>query len=462
MTRLTAAQILEATGGTLLRGGADTYVSGIAIDSRKVGPGYLFIPLKGERCDGHDFIPGAFEGGAQAALTKRGTEDIHAASQEGKVLIKVDSTLKALQDIAAYYRKRFSIPFVGITGSVGKTSTKDMVASALGAVYNVLKNEGNLNNEIGVPLTILRLEESHQAAVVEMGMSGFGEIRTLTGIVKPKVGIITNIGISHIEKLGTRQNILKAKLELLEGLQPDGLLILNADDVMLSGVKDLLDVRTVSYGLEDGADYQAYNVRSRGENGIDFGILIGGRDYSVHLPVPGIHNVYNALAALAAGRELGVDVQDLINGIAAYSPESMRLNIVRENGITVINDAYNASPQSVKAAIDVLDELEAGRRIAVLGDMLELGDWSTKAHLETGNNVAGSSVEMIITVGTAAADIARGAVEAGFPPENAVMTGSNEEALDYLRSIVRKGDAVLVKGSRGMKMEEIVNGLVSG
>jgi UDP-N-acetylmuramoyl-tripeptide--D-alanyl-D-alanine ligase len=461
MIRLTTAEILEATGGILLAGRADEAVSGISTDSRKTGPGYLFVPLKGERYDGHDFIAGAFENGADAALTERGPEDLSDAA-EGKILIKVGDTLKALQDIAAYYRKRFPIPFVGITGSVGKTSTKNMVACALGAVYNVLKNEGNLNNEIGVPLTIFRLDDSHEAAVVEMGMSGFGEIRTLTGIVRPKVGIITNIGISHIEKLGSRQNILKAKLELLEGLQPDGLLILNGDDVMLSGVKDLLDVRTVSYGLEEGVDYQAYNVRSRGEMGIDFGITIGGREYNVHLPVPGVHNVYNALAAIAAGQELGIDVQELIKGIAAYSPGSMRLNIIKADGITIINDVYNASPQSMKAAIDVLDELEADRRIAVLGDMLELGDWSVDAHLETGHFAAESRTDIIITVGTSAADIARGAVEAGFPPENAVMTGNNSEALDYLRSSVRKGDAILVKGSRGMKMEEIVNGLTAG
>lgn len=468
MIRLTIAEILEATGGVLLKGSADTSICGISADSRKTGSGHLFIPLKGERYDGHDFIQGAFETGAAASLTEQsGTADISRAAAEDaavedKVLIKVNNTLTALQDIAAYYRRKFSIPFVGITGSVGKTSTKDMVACALGARYNVLKNEGNFNNEIGVPLTIFRLEGAHEAAVLEMGMSGFGEIRTLTGIVRPKVGIITNIGISHIERLGTRQNILKAKLELLEGLQTDGLLILNGDDVMLSGVKSLLDVRTVSYGLEDGADYQAYNVRSRGEKGIDFEITLCGREYNVHLPTPGVHNVYNALAALAAGHELGIDAQDLIRGIAAYSPGSMRLNIIKANGITIINDAYNASPQSVKAAIDVLDEIEAGRRIAVLGDMLELGDWSVDAHLETGRNAAGSRTDMIITVGHGAADIARGAVEAGFPPEAAVMKENNSDALEHIRSIVSKGDAILVKGSRGMKMEEIVNGLISG
>ncbi len=457
MIQLTIAEIMEATGGVLAGGSLDTVISAITTDSRKAGPGHLFVPLKGENFDGHDFISGAFEKGASAVLTQR---DLTAS--DGRTVIKVGDTLKALQDIAAYFRRRFSIPFVGITGSVGKTSTKEMVACALGARYNVLKNEGNLNNEIGVPLTIFRLDAGHEAAVVEMGMSAFGEIRTLTGIVRPIVGIITNIGISHIEKLGTRQNILKAKLELLEGLQPDGVLIMNGDDVLLSGVRGLLNVRTLSYGLEEGVDYQAYNVRSKGEKGIDFDIMLCGSEYTVHVPAPGVHNVYNALAALAAGRELGIDVQKLIEGIAAYSSGNMRLNIIKVNGMTVINDVYNASPQSVKAAIDVLDELDVDRRIAVLGDMLELGDWSVEAHTETGRYVAASRTDMIVTIGTAAADIARGAVEAGYPPENVKALSSNADALSYLLNTIRQKDAILVKGSRGMKMEEIVNGLISG
>jgi|LSQX01.1.fsa_nt_gb UDP-N-acetylmuramoyl-tripeptide--D-alanyl-D-alanine ligase len=465
MIQLTIGEIIEATGGVLLKGCAEAFVCGISTDSRKVGHGHLFIPLRGENFDGHDYIWEAFKDGAIAALTEIDPTDKSKAiankdtASAPLILIKVDNTLKALQDIAAYYRNRFTIPFVGITGSVGKTSTKEMVACALGAGYNVLKNEGNFNNEIGVPLTIFTLEPEHEAAVVEMGMSGFSEIRTLAGIVRPQVGIITNIGISHIERLGTRQNILKAKLELLEGLQPGGLLILNGDDGMLSGVKGLLKVRTLSYGLEEGVDFQAYNVRSRGENGVDFNIMVDRREYSVNLPAPGVHNVYNALAAFATGHELGIDMQKMINGITNYSPGSMRLNIIKANGMTVINDAYNASPQSVKAAIDVLEELDAKRRIAVLGDMLELGDWSIDAHLDAGRYVAASRIDKIIAVGTAAIDIARGAVEAGFSSENVAMMSSNVDAMRFLRDIVSQGDAILVKGSRGMKMEEIVNGL---
>lgn len=457
MINLSINEIIEATGGRLAAGSGETAVTGISTDSRKAGPGCLFVPLKGENFDGHDFISAAFANGAAAALAHREVPDF-----PGKTLIRVSDTLKALHSLASYYRNRFSIPFVAITGSVGKTSTKEMIASALSARYNVLKNEGNLNNEIGVPLTIFRLDPQHEAAVVEMGMSGFGEIRALTSIVRPQVGIITNIGISHIEKLGSRQNILKAKLELLEGLQPGGLLILNGDDVMLSGVKDLLKVRTVSFGLEEGCDYHAYNIRSRGEMGVDFNIMLGDREYSVHVPAPGVHNVYNALAALAAGKELSVPVHELIKGIAGYNPGNMRLNVIKTNGLTIINDAYNASPQSVKAAIDVLDEVEAERRIAVLGDMLELGEWSEKAHREVGTYASASKTDLIITVGYAAAYIAEGAAGAGFASDRTVKLKDNEEAIHYLRKVVRQGDAILVKGSRGMEMEEIVNALTSG
>ncbi len=456
MFQMNVDEILKATEGIPAGGNGSGLVTGISTDSRKIRPGDLFIPLTGEKFDGHDYIRGAFEQGAAAALTQREIPGLN-----GKPLILVKDTLKALQALAASYRSRFTIPFVGITGSVGKTSTKEMVACALGVKYNVLKNEGNLNNEIGVPLTIFNLNEGHEAAVVEMGMSGFGEISALTAIVRPKVGIITNIGISHIEKLGSRQNILKAKLELLEGLQPDGLLILNGDDVLLSGVKGLLPQRSVSYGLEEGVDYLAFNVKSYGESGVEFDITVEGRDYTVKVPAPGMHNIYNALAAVAAGCELGVPMEDLLQGISRFVPGKMRMNIIKANGLTVINDAYNSSPQSVKAALDVLEELEAGRRVVVLGDMLELGEWSAQAHLETGRQAAGMKLDYIVTSGTCASDIVKGAAEAGFPAERLAAFPDNASTLEYLTKIVQKGDAILVKGSRGMKMEEIVHSLTA-
>ncbi|MGE5615007.1 MAG: UDP-N-acetylmuramoyl-tripeptide--D-alanyl-D-alanine ligase [Bacillota bacterium] len=454
MLQLMHDEIIKATGGRYAVNAGDAVITGISTDSRTIRRGDLFIPLIGENFDGHDFIGDAFEKGAAASLTQR--ENVNFP---GKTVILVNNTLKALQDLAAYYRSRFDIPFIGITGSVGKTSTKEMVACAVGARYNVLKNEGNLNNEVGVPLTIFRLDGSYEAAVVEMGMSAPGEISALAAIVRPKVGIITNIGISHIEKLGSRSNILKAKLELLDGLQPGGLLVLNGDDVMLGGVRDFLDCRTVTFGLGEGVDYMAYNIRSYGENGTRFDIMDGGIEYDIHVPAPGVHNVYNALAALAAGRELGVPVKELALGISRYKPGQMRLNIIKTGRFTVINDAYNSSPQSVKAALDVLEEVIAERRIAVLGDMLELGEWSSSAHREMGSYAAGKKLDYIITVGRRALDIARGAIESGLDPEITASFMSNAEALDYLRKVLRPGDAILVKGSRGMKMEEVVRSL---
>lgn len=456
MFQLSIDEILKATKGKLLETGETVSVSGISTDSRKTVEGDLFIPLKGENFDGHDFIESAFRHKAAAALTQD-----YSVHFPGKTLILVENTLEALQELAAYYRSRFAIPFIGITGSVGKTSTKEMVACVLEEKYNVLKNEGNLNNEIGVPLTIFRLDAGHKAVVVEMGMSGFGEISTLTAIVRPKVGIITNIGISHIEKLGSRQNILKAKLEILEGLQPDGLVVLNGDDELLNAVKELLQQRTVTYGLEKGADYFAQNIDLRGEKGTDFDVTVEGRNYTIHIPVPGIHNVYNALAAIAVGRELGVPPEAAAAGISRFSPGKMRLNIIKANGMKIINDAYNASPQSVKAALGVLEEVEADRRIAVLGDMLELGKWSVQAHMETGAQAAGITPDYIVTVGKEALNIAEGAIRAGFDPEKVASFQSNKEALEYLKFILRQGDAVLVKGSRAMKMEELVNSLTA-
>lgn len=454
MIRFSIEDLLAATGGELAVTGGSTMVSGISADSREISAGDLFIPLIGENFDGHDYIRSAFEQGAAASLTQK--ESHHFP---GKTVILVKDTLKALQSLAQWYRNRFDIPFVGITGSVGKTSTKDMVTCAVADRYNVLKNEGNFNNEIGLPLTMFKLDTNHEVAVVEMGMSAVGEISTLAAIVRPKVGIITNVGLSHIENLGSRQNILKAKLEILDGLQPEGLLILNGDDVMLSGVKNLLSCRTVSYGLEEGVDYQAYNIQSRGEFGIDFSITIEEAEYTVQLPVPGVHNVYNALAAIAAGVELGVPMRNLLEGISHFRPGKMRLNIVKAHDMTIINDAYNASPQSMSAALDVLLEMQSTRKIAVLGDMLELGDWAERAHTETGIQVARKKPDILVTVGKEAASIVKGAIEAGFSPSRATMLQNNSQAIEHLRKALLPGDAVLVKGSRGMKMEQIVQAL---
>ena len=455
MLTLKISEVLEATGGQLISGSIETTVSGVSTDSRKISRGCLFIPLVGERFNGHDYINKALEEGAAAVLTQQDESGL-----ENRCFIRVDDTSGALRDIAAFYRKKFSIPFVGITGSVGKTSTKDMIACVVGSKLSVLKTEGNLNNEIGVPLTIFNLDKTYEAAVLEMGMSGAGEIGRLTAIIKPDVAVITNIGMSHIEKLGSRQNILKAKLEILEALNPDGLVILNGDDALLVGMKNLLKFRTVLYGMDEGVDYRACNINSHGESGTFFDITLGGREYNIHIPVPGVHNVHNALAAVAVGCELGIPMEDIIKGIAGFSPSKMRMDIISFNGMKIINDVYNASPNSMEAGINVLSEIDLkSRKTAVLGDMLELGEWAEKAHFDVGKYASAAGIELIIAVGINARFIADGAISAGHPGKQVKYFRSNTEALDYLQKNLNSGDVILVKGSRGMKMEEIVKGL---
>jgi UDP-N-acetylmuramoyl-tripeptide--D-alanyl-D-alanine ligase len=459
METLKCKEIVKAVNGVLISGDLETTFSNITTDSRKVNEGDFFIPIVGEKFDGHDFIVPSFEMGVSGCLTAKDTPGF-----EGKVVIRVEDTLSALRNLSAYYRQKFNIPVVGITGSVGKTSTKDMVSSVLNKKFNVLKTSGNFNNEIGVPLTVFNLESSHEAAVIEMGMSGLGEISRLTSIVRPDIAIITNIGLSHIEKLGSRQNILKAKMEIFEGLKNDGLVILNGDDNLLYGLKDLLRFRTVFYGMEDGLDYQAYNISSHGEMGTSFEIAIGNDNYKVHIPVPGVHNIYNALSAIAVGVELKIPVKDIIEGIGEFSPSKMRLNIVDHNGIKIINDAYNASPQSMEAAINVLKDVATAnnRTIAVLGDMLELGDIAVKAHKDVGKFAVSKEVSYIVAVGENGKNIIEGALEAGADKDRVFHFKDNSEAGKFLLDFTKQDDVLLVKGSRGMKMEEIVSLLTTG
>jgi UDP-N-acetylmuramoyl-tripeptide--D-alanyl-D-alanine ligase len=453
MQKINCDEILKATGGVLVSGNRKTSFDNICTDSRKVKAGDLFIPIKGERFDGHDFITQSLSTGAAGALSSRDIDPF-----EGKVLIKVKDTLAAMKNLASWYRIRFKIPFIGITGSVGKTSTKDMIASVLSQKFNVLKTQGNFNNEIGLPLTIFNLDCFHEAAVIEMGMSGFGEISRLTSIVKPQIAVITNIGLSHIEKLGSRQNILKAKLEILEGLAADGLVVLNGDDKLLSGMRDLLKFKTVFFGIEDGVDYQAYNIKTDGENGTRFEILIRNREYSVHVRVPGIHNVHNALAAIAVGVELGLPAESIIEGISEFTSGKMRMNIITHGNIKIIDDVYNASPQSMYAALDVLKDIgEQRRTIAVLGDMLEMGEWAQAEHIDIGKYAAEKKINCLAAVGAYSGFTVQGAVKAGMEPKNTYSFKNTDEAINFLREYLNDGDVILVKGSRAMKMEDIVS-----
>lgn len=456
MISYTCAELAKAVDGQILWGSADQTFRGVTTDSRNVAMNNLFIPLVGEKFDGHDYIESSVKSGAAVCLSAK------QIPQPGEAaIIHVKDTAKALRDLAAWHRTKFNIPVVGITGSVGKTSTKDMIACVLSKKYNVLKTQGNFNNEIGLPLTMLNLTSAHEAAVIEMGMSGFGEISRLTAIARPQIAVVTNIGVSHIEKLGSQQGILKAKLEILEGLHRDGLVVLNGDDVLLGELNSSLTERTVFYGMSDGLDYVATDYKSMGEEGTQFTIKYNAESFQVHIPVPGIHNVYNALAAIAVGIEMKMSMSMILEGVSEYSPGNMRQNILSHNGIKIINDAYNASPQSMQAAINVLEEISsASRSIAVLGDMLEMGEMARELHYSVGSFIKDKKIDYLISVGNDAKNYTKAVADSGNETIKLRHFDNNQDALKFVLGILEKGDYILVKGSRGMKMEQIVEGMM--
>ena len=451
MQKLTVGDIKAATGGTLLCGSEDAEFYGLTTDSRATGGGKLFIPLVGDKFDAHDFINAAFDMGAGAALTHKDTEPML-----GKTIIKVEDTRKALGDIARYYKKKYNVPTVSVTGSVGKTTTKDMLYAVVSRKYKTLKTPGNFNNDIGLPLTVFMLEKEHEAAVLEMGMNHFGEIDYLASIALPDIAVITNIGMSHIENLGSREGIFKAKTEVLKYLDKDKLLVVNGDDDYLSTLKGNAPCRVVYYGITNPEnDVYAKDIDDKGVSGISFTAVIEGREYPVKVNNAGVHNVYNALAAICVGMELGISVESAVEGIFNCEYTAMRMAITEEKGMTIINDCYNASPDSIRAALSVLNSSKAKRRVAILGDVLEMGDFAAKAHYELGESVVKNNVDLLVTVGEYAAYIAKGAKDNGM--ENVVSFDKTLGAQSYCAKAVQEGDAVLIKASRGMHFEDIYN-----
>lgn len=446
MEQITLDFILNATGGRLTRACFNCKCTAVSTDTRTIEPGSLFIALRGERFDGNAYLETAFEKGASVALAEQ--------PYPGFPVVLVDDAYVALRALAAAYRRRFSMPVVGVTGSVGKTSTKEMIFSVLSQAFRTRKNEGNLNNLIGMPMSVFGLERTHEAAVFEMGMSAFGEISALSQVAAPDIGVITNIGISHIEMLGSQENILKAKLEILDGMRPGGKLILNGDDPLLAGVQtDKAEV--ITYGIENaGCAYTADAVESDAE-GTAFLLRYPGGSIAARLPVAGKHNVYNALAAFAVGRALGMAPEDMIAGFLQYAPTGYRQKIERVGGVTFIEDCYNASPDSMRSAFDVLRTVQkTGRRLAVLADMLELGDTAPEAHRAVGRAAVENGVDVLFSYGENARYYQEGYTQAGGA-QGAHFT--DKAALtDALCRMLREGDAVLFKGSRGMRLEEII------
>jgi UDP-N-acetylmuramoyl-tripeptide--D-alanyl-D-alanine ligase len=432
-------------------------IKGVSIDSRKIKEGELFVAIKGDRFDGHDFVPEVMKKGAWGAIVDKSILE----TQFGKIgglpnIIPVEDTLRALQEISFLHRKKFSLPMVGITGSNGKTTTKEMTAGILKQQGPVLKNEGNLNNHIGVPLTLMQLEKDHRTAVVEMGMSAPGEIDLLARIVNPDVGVITNIGPAHLEFLGSLDRVAAAKAELLGNIKADGTAVLNADDPYFETLKNKWTGRVLSFGIEQRADVYASGIRQDKEF-TDFTLEAEGSKVSVRLRAVGRHNIYNALAAAAAALAVGMPLETIKYGLDDFAPVAMRSELKAVKGRTVLADYYNANPGSVKAALETLVTLRPGARsVAVLGDMLELGTSSIEEHRAIGRIAARLGVDVLITVGPQAKQMLEGAREAGMRSERLFAARSHAEAAMRLAKETKNGDAVLIKGSRGMKMEKIL------
>ena len=426
-------------------------VNAVTTDSRKISEGSLFVALKGEKFNGEDFVEEAFNKGATAALVSKN----FSREVTGGVVIKVDDTLAAYQKIAASWRDKFNIPIVAITGSTGKTTTKDLTAAVLSGLGKVLKTSANFNNEIGVPMTLLELNETHKAAVVEIGMRGLGQIESLAKIVKPNIAVVTNVNETHMELLGSMENIAKAKSELVEAIHEGGAVILNADNPYTAAMTKIVNpgVKILTHGIKNPADLKADNVTVTSGT-TDFDLKYKGETFHFDLPIIGRHNVSNALAAVAAGIFVGLDFDKIRYGLSTLVTTKMRFEVIRRDGIVIVNDAYNASPASMRAAIKAVSEFYDTRKIAVLGDMFELGQIAEKLHREVGEYLVENNFDILITVGKLGKIIAEGAKSAGM--EKIFVTDSHEDAAKTLRGLLKRDDVILFKASHGMHFEKII------
>ena len=438
----------------------DKEVTDITTDSRKVVKDGLFIAICGERTDGHKYIDGCFEAGALCVISEK-----ELPEQENSY-IKVKSSLQALKDLALLYRNNLDIKVVGITGSVGKTSTKETISYVLEEKYKVLKTEGNFNNEIGLPLTVFRLRDDDEIAVLEMGISDFGEMERLSQIAQPDIGVITNIGLCHLENLKTRDGILKAKTEMFHNLKPDGTAILNGDDDKLITIDEVNNKRPVIFGISYKDDVYASDTKNLGLDGTSFVInglkcADGDRAFEVTVPVPGHHMIYNALAAACVGAQLGLSSIQIRDGISKLKTIAGRNNIIKTDNYTIIDDCYNANPVSMKASVDVVD-MALGRKVCILGSMFELGDNEKNLHYDVGQYVGAKSIDVLITIGDLARHIAMGAAdyrETHYESYDCSIHSYDtiEEFENEAGQLLKKGDNILVKASHGMHFSNIVD-----
>ena len=462
---LTIEEVLKATGGKLLQGKGNAFFQGISTDSRTVAEGELFIALKGSQFDGHHYALEALQKKAGGVLIEEDkVGDIRWNGYRSRAVIAVKDTLSALGDMARDWRRKYGTPVVALTGSNGKTTTKEMIAACLETTFPILKTKGNLNNLIGVPLTLLTLTEKERVVVLEMGMNVPGEIRRLTEIAEPDVGLITNIQKVHLEGMGSLERLKEEKGELFRRMRRDGTILVNQDDPRVIDLASDYPGQKITFGIEHPAEVMAKEIRLRGAEGTSFTLILEGEVMEIHLRLLGRHFVPNALSAIAVACLFGVEVKQAKEAMENFQPFPMRMEVVPlKGGKTLINDAYNANPYSMELALETLVEVKGkGRAIAVLGDMLELGNFTMEAHQRIGQKVRELSIDFLLALGEEAPVVVESAIRHGFPMERARVVESHSEAISLLRQMIQNGDWILVKGSRRMAMEKIVEGLTEG
>jgi UDP-N-acetylmuramoyl-tripeptide--D-alanyl-D-alanine ligase len=451
--------VLKATAGTLVSGAQEFLFYGISTDSRLISKGNLFIALKGENFDGHDFVMRALKQGAVGILVHDEEKINQIPKDKTFVIIKVTDTLTALGDLAHEWRKKFPIPVIGLTGSSGKTTTKEMIAAIISRKKNILKTEGNLNNLIGVPQTIFRLTSKHELMILEMGTNTRGEIKRLTQIAEPNIGLITNIGPAHLAGFGSIDVVREEKNDLLLNLPPSGVAIINLDDEAITIVSEKWNGRKITFSMSPNADVTVRDIEKNGIKGIRFNLVIGGSAQKVEMKIAGLHHVYNAMAATAAAVAAGIDYKTIAKGLAVFRPFSGRMEMIKlHNGAFLLDDSYNANPASVREALMTLKDLKNGHNGYVfLGDMLELGADAVEMHRKIGMLIATIGINTLFLQGDFSEVTAAGAMEGGLSPENIFFLSGDEKGITYLKKHLKKGDWILVKGSRRMKMEKIVS-----
>ena len=454
-----ASECLEIVGGKLLRDNNAKMFRGVSINSRTIQEGELFVCIQGENFDGHDFLGEAIKKGAVGIILsdpKHFSEEM-INGKNGPFVVQSNNTLKALQDLASYQRDRFPFQVVAITGTNGKSTTKEMIAAIIETKFKTLKTQGNFNNHIGLPLTLLARGPEHEVGVLEMGMSAAGEIKRLAEIAKPNIGVITNISAGHLDQLRTVKEVQAAKGELFDSLDKEDTAIVNADDPLVLELADSLRAKQITYGIERSADVQATDIQNQGSKGFTFTAKIFNQTIPVKLPQIGYCNIYNALAALATGHSMGISGTHMKKGIENYQQIPQRNEQIYFEGITLINDAYNANPQSMREALKTLSEINTkGKRFLIIGDMLELGPLSETAHRDLGREISLSKVDYLVTVGSLASLAAESAKANRGQQLEIEKFDTHVEAVNYLTGKVKKGDCLLIKGSRGARMENVI------